>query len=240
MSWSAVWRWMRVACVAGMQRLWTLTVRLRISGCVMGVQQLPPVMMSQHGAHADVRRILDGSAAWAAALYRMQRSVTCCCADVCCEFELDSDRSCCPEGVDACGVCGGDGSGCYGRAVLALFVTPPAATPACDAAAFATPGSWCAVARSDFCRALEQSLAGSAGVEGGLECGVTERGGGSAEGAGRRRLVQVGGGGGDGVMALEVTLQGRRGLFTETALAMLASTAVPGVPWNPIHHACAS
>lgn len=149
------------------------------------------------------------------------------CAGVCCEYELDAERACCAAGVDACGVCGGDGSGCFGRAALALFVAAPADTT-CAAAAFAYAGSWCAAVRADFCGALRQSFAAAhtaAAWPLELECDVAEV---DVAETGRRRLMQVEEEEQAAVgLALEVVLQGPRGLFTGRALALLAATAVP-------------
>ena len=152
------------------------------------------------------------------------------CAGVCCAHELDADRSCCPAGVDACGVCGGDGSGCFGRAALPLAIDPPANT-SCTAAAFADAGSWCALARADFCDALIQSLAlapAAAGVAPGaaLDCDVAAV---EEAGAARRRRLMQGGEEAALGMALEVELRGPRGMFSESALVLLAATSVPGV-----------
>lgn len=150
------------------------------------------------------------------------------CAGVCCEHELDADRACCAAGVDACGVCGGDGRGCFGRVALALFVAPPADTT-CHAAAFADAGSWCATVRTDVCGALRLSFAAAHRATARpleLDCDVAAVH--VAEVAGRG-LMQVEGQAAVG-LALEVVLQGHRGLFTGPALAMLAATAVPGAP----------
>ena len=154
------------------------------------------------------------------------------CADVCCEHDLDADRACCAAGVDECGVCGGDGGGCFGRAALPLVVAAPGNTT-CTAAAVADAGSWCWRARADFCDALQRSLAlapaaARAAAAGALACEVGEMG---AAAAARRRLSQAGA---PGEMALEVLLQGPRGLFSESTLVLLAAADVPGALIHPL------
>jgi hypothetical protein len=76
-----------------------------------------------------------------------------CGAGQCCAGEVDAERSCCDGTVDACGICNGEATACYGHVIISAFIAVPAEEN-CGAVELSLFGSWCFNMQTAFCKAF--------------------------------------------------------------------------------------